>query len=60
MRVVLVGIEAVTGFNQFRELVEEADEVVTLTKGQLASIIKPRPVPKPPGHQSGSGAPILP
>ena len=40
VRLFLIGIEAVQGFNQSRELTEEADEVITLTKQELAPLIK--------------------
>lgn len=42
VRVVVVGVEAVKGFNQSRELVADADEVVILSKQDLAPIVRLR------------------
>ncbi|WP_158073573.1 NYN domain-containing protein [Actinophytocola xanthii] len=51
VRVVLVGIEAVRGFNQSRELTYEADRVWTLTKSDLEPLFsrRVRPVIETPG-----------
>ncbi len=60
VRVILVGIESKDGFNQSRELVEEADELVTLTKTDLAHIIRLRPSPRTVGTSAAEVNPILP
>lgn len=47
VRITLVGVEAVGGFNQSRELVSEVDYLITLTKAELSPIISLRPAPPP-------------
>ncbi|WP_173140205.1 NYN domain-containing protein [Kibdelosporangium persicum] len=46
VRVVLVGIEAVTGFNQSRELVYEADRLWTLSADDLHGVFDRRGLPQ--------------
>lgn len=48
VRVVLIGVAAVAGYNQSRELVEEVDDVITLTKSDLSPIFTPRVPPAAP------------
>lgn len=58
VRVTLVGIDPVSqDYNQSRDLVQEADEVVRVNRGQLATMLRPVTAAPPPAAPLAGGLP---